>query len=288
MSSRRISVPVIAAALAVSTLLIGGCGTRQTSVDVRGSDTMVNLGAAWAEAYMAKNKHMTIAVQGGGSGTGIKSLIDKNCNIAQASRPIKASELEQGRAAGLDIKEFIVAYDGVAMVVHPSNPVSDLTLEQLGSIFRGEITNWKEIGGSDAVMVVTARDTSSGTHVFVKELVVQQKQTLKNAEYGPGVQFLPSMAAIVTEVSQNPAAIGYVGLGYLTPQIKALGVKKNAASPAVTPTAATVTDKTYEVARPLFLYLPGEAKGEVKSYLDWILSAEGQQIVAKLGFVTVR
>lgn len=288
MNFRRVSLLILAAAILASTLAVAGCSPKQTSLDIRGSDTMVNLGAAWAEAYMAKNKHVTIAVMGGGSGTGIKSLIDKNCTIAMASRAIKSSEFDQGKAAGLDIKEVIVAYDGVAMVVHPSNPVTEITLADLGRIFRGEVTNWKEVDGNDAVIAVLSRDTASGTHVFVKELVVQQKETIKGAEYGPGVQFLPSTAAIVIEVSQNPNAIGYVGLGYLTAQTKALGVKKDDGSPAVGPSGATVKDKTYEVARPLFLYLPGEAQGEVRKYIDWILGSEGQQIVGKLGFVTVK
>ncbi len=288
MSFRRVSLLILAAAILASTIAIGGCGPKQTLLDIRGSDTMVNLGAAWAEAYMAKYRHVTIAVMGGGSGTGIKSLIDKNCTIAMASRAIKSSEMDQGKAAGLDIREVIVAHDGVAMVVHPSNPVTEMTLANLGRIFRGEVTNWKEVGGSDAAIAALSRDTASGTHVFVKELVVQQKETIKGAEYGPDVQFLPSTAAIVTEVSQNPNAIGYVGLGYLTQHVKPLGVKKDAGSPAVLPSATTVKNKTYEVARPLFLYLPGEAQGKVKKYIDWILGAEGQQTVEKLGFVTVK
>jgi len=287
MASRRLTGMALVLVLVLGGALLSGCKQKIT-LDVRGSDTMVNLGAAWAEEYMAANKNVTIAVQGGGSGTGISALIAKNCNIAQASRAIKQSEIDQGKAAGLNIKEVIAAFDGVAMVVHPTNPVNELTLEQLSLILRGEITNWKDVGGNDTAIVVASRDTASGTHVFVKELVVQMRETLKTAEYGPNVQFLPSTAAIVTEVSQNPNAIGYVGLGYLKPEIRALRVKNDANAPAIAPSVATVKDKSYVVARPLFLYLPGEPTGGTKDYIDWILGAKGQEIVTKLGFVGVK
>jgi phosphate transport system substrate-binding protein len=283
---RKLALIALLGTLAVGSVLISACQPKLT-LDVRGSDTMVNLSAAWAEAYMGKNKNATIAVQGGGTGTGIAQLIAKNCNIAMASRPIKSSEIDQGAKAGLAIKEVTVAFDGVVMVVHPSNPVSELTIEQLSLILRGEVTNWKDVGGNDQAIVVLARDTASGTHAFVKELVVQMHETQKNNQYGPNTQFLSSTNAIVTEVSQNTAGIGYVGLGYLKPEIKALKVKKDANSAAVLPSVATVKDKSYPIARGLYYYLPQEPAGAVKAYIDWIKSAEGQALVAKLGFVPI-
>lgn len=281
---RRFTLIALVLALAVGAVLISGCRPKLT-LDIRGSDTMVNLGAAWAEAYMARNRNASIAVQGGGTGTGITQLIAKNADIAMASRPIRPTELENGRRAGLDIKEITVAYDGVAMVVHPSNPVTELSLEQLSLIFRGAVTNWKELGGNDQPIVVMARDTASGTHVFVKEFVVQLRETQKENEYGPQTQFLASTAAIVTEVSRNPAAIGYVGLGYLRPEIRALGVRADAASPAVVPSVQTIANKSYPIARPLFFYVPQAPTGPLRAFLDWIRGPEGQAIVARVGFV---
>lgn len=297
---RRIGYLVLVLTIGFAAAFVSGCrdnnqggnGTpppppppARISLDIRGSDTMVNLGAAWAETYMDLHSNFSIAVQGGGSGTGIAQLLNKNCDIAQASRGIKGSEIDAGKAAGLDVYEVIAAYDGVAMVVHPANPVEELTIEQLGEILRGEITNWSAVGGSNTPIVVASRDTASGTHVFIKELLVQRDGALKDAEYGPQVQFLPSTSAIVTEVSQNVNAFGYVGLGYMVPEIKAIKVKADADSPGVAPSVAAVQAGTYGVARPLFLYLPGEPEGAVKDYIDWILSAAGQEIVAKLGFV---
>jgi phosphate transport system substrate-binding protein len=199
------------------------------------------------------------------------------------SRPMKDSEkAEVKKSTGKDVKEFIVAYDGVAMVVHKDNPVTELTMAQLAQIFKGEITNWKDLGGADATIVVLSRDTASGTHVFIKEHV------LGNAEYGSNVQFLTSNQAIYSEVKGNSQAIGYIGLGYLDDAVKALAVKKDDSSAAVLPTVATVKDKTYVVSRPLYNYTAGDPSGLVKTYLDFVMGTEGQAIVADLGFVPVK
>jgi len=282
MGLRRFLMIVLIAAIGISTVALSACQTK-TSLDIRGSDTMVNLGAKWAEKFMAKNSKYTVAVQGGGSGTGVTALINKNTDIAQMSRPMKDTEkADVKKATGQDAKEFIVAYDGVAMVVHKDNPLTEITIAQLGQIFRGEITNWKQLGGPDAPIVALSRDTSSGTHVFVKEHV------LGNKEYGPGVQFLTSSQAIHDEVKQNAKAIGYIGLGYLDDSVKALAVKKDDSAAAVLPTVATVKDKTYSVSRPLYNYTAGEASGLVKTYLDWVMGAEGQKVVEDLGFVPIK
>lgn len=288
MSRKRFTILLLVAAICFSLLLLGACKTK-TSLDIRGSDTIVNLGARWAEKFMAKNQKYSVAVQGGGSGTGATALINKNCDIAQMSRAMKDSEKQSLKnSTGQDAKEFIVAYDGVAFVVNPNNPVGELSEIQLARIYRGEVTNWKEFGGPDATIVVLSRDTSSGTHVFVKEHIVMERETNKTAEYGANVQFLTSNQAIYTEVKQNPQAVGYIGLGYLDSAVKALAVMKDADSPAVLPSVATVKDKTYPVARPLFNYTVGEPKGLVKTYLDFVLGTEGQAIVEELGFVPVK
>lgn len=279
---------VLATVVLATSLVLTGCGKSTTAVDVRGSDTMINLGAAWAEAFMAKNKGTTIAVQGGGSGTGINALINKNTNIAQASRKIKTQEIDDAKKNGVNPKEYIVAYDGVAVIVNRQNPVSALTVAQIAAIYRGEIASWKEVGGNDEPVVVLARDTASGTHVFIKEHVVQEGGKNSKAEYGKNVQFLSSTQSIFTEVSNNPRAIGYIGLGYLSDKVKAIHVKKDANSAAVPPSVATVKDKTYDISRPLYFYTNGEPQGAIKAFIDFVLSKEGQDIVLKLDFVPVK
>lgn len=281
-SIKRFLVIALIVAIGLTSVALSACQTK-TSLDIRGSDTMVNLGAAWAEKFMAKNSKNTVIVQGGGSGTGATSLINKNTDIAQMSRPMKDSEKAEVKSKTTkDAKEFIVAYDGVAMVVHKDNPLNELTMAQLAQIYKGEITNWKDLGGTDTPIVALARDTASGTHVFIKEHV------LGNKEYGANVQFISATQAIHNEVAGNVRAIGYIGLGYLDDAVKALGVKKDADSPAVLPSLATVKDKTYVVSRPLYNYTAGDPTGVVKAYLDFVMSTEGQQIVAQLGFVPVK
>jgi phosphate transport system substrate-binding protein len=275
------------------TLLLGlaACaGAKDTSgtglagsLQVKGSDTMVNLGSAWAEEFMAQNAKVSIAVTGGGSGTGIAALINKSTDICQASRAIKPEEIDKARSNGVDPKEFVVALDGLAVVVNPANPVSELTFAQLADIYTGKISNWKDVGGKDEVMVVLSRDTNSGTHVFFKEHVLQSKDP--RAEYGGKVQMMAASQAGVIEVRQNPKAIFYVGLGYVGDEMKALAIKREASSEAVKPSQETVKSGEYAIARPLYLYTNGEPTGLAKAYIDWIMGADGQRIVRELDFV---
>ena len=264
----------------------GGQGELSGSIQVKGSDTMVNLGSAWAEDFMKLNPKVNVAVTGGGSGTGIAALINRSTDIAQASRPMKSEEIEKAQANGVNPKEIMVALDGLAVVVNPANPVKELTFDQLADIYVGKIANWKEVGGNDAPMVVLSRDTNSGTHVFFKEHVVQSKD--KKAEYGPRVQMMSSSQAGVQEVSQNPNAIFYVGLGYVSDSVRVLGIKKDEQSPAVTPSAETVTSGEYPVARPLFFYSDGDPTGVAKAFVDFVLGPDGQKIVGDLDFVALR
>ncbi|MEW6082132.1 MAG: phosphate ABC transporter substrate-binding protein [Bacillota bacterium] len=256
------------------------------SIDVRGSDTMVNLGATFAEAFMDKHPEVSIVVQGGGSGTGIKALMQKNTDIAQASRKAKDSEIEEGRANGVDMVETVVAWDGLSVVVNLSNPLDSITMEDLGAIYRGQITNWKELGGPDLAIAALARDTASGTHVFFKEHVVQMGH--KDAEYGDAVQMLPSTAAVVAEVEQSPNAIGYIGLGYYDPsKVKMLGIPDASGNPVMA-SIETVKSGTYTLARPLQVYTNGQPSGLIKEYVDFMLGPEGQGIVLDLDFVPVK
>lgn len=281
---KKLALLVLALVVALTAI---ACQPKKSVIDVNGSDTMVNMGAALAEDFMKTTKNVEVVVSGGGTGTGIASLIDGRAQIAQASRDMKADEKTKAQAKGT-LHEVIVAWDALAVVVHPSNPVKELTLAQLAKIYRGEITNWKELGGADAPLVLLSRDTTSGTFQFFREFVVQEQGKLKNAEYAQATMMMPSTEAIVQELSRNVNAIGYVGLGYLKPSMAAVGMKADETAPAVLPAVATVSDKTYSLARPLYFYIVGDLKGALKSYVDFVLSDAGQKIVRELGFVPIR
>jgi phosphate transport system substrate-binding protein len=237
---------------------------------------------------MKANPKVSIAVSGPGSGAGIAALIDSTTDICQSSRTIKQSEIDQAKAKGVNPYEIQVASDGLSVVVHPSNPVSELTIAQLSAIYTNQITNWKEVGGNDAPIVVLSRDTNSGTHVFFKEHVVQmaglptQNTTL---EYGSKVLFLPSTEEGVSEVARNSNAIFYPGLGYVTSQVKLVMIKKTASDPGVLPSEKTVLDGTYPISRPLLFYTNGVPTGIIKTFIDYCLSTEGQKKVTEVGYV---
>lgn len=282
----RVRFLLIAACLVL--FAISGCG-RQRTIQVKGSDTMVNLGQAWAEAYMAKHPEASISVTGGGSGVGIAALINGDVDIAQASREMKPEEKEEARKRGRDPKEFVVARDGLSVIVNPKNPLDKLTIEQLSGIYTGKIRNWKQLGGKDAPIVVLSRDRSSGTHVFFLEHVVRMGNPKGPEEYHKTVLMQVSSQSIGDEVSKNENAIGYVGMGYVEKgRHKAIAVAKDANSPFVQPSAENVLNGTYPIARPLYMYTPGEPEGTVKDFIDFVLSDEGQRIVAKQEFVPVR
>jgi phosphate transport system substrate-binding protein len=237
---------------------------------------------------MAENPDVSIAVSGPGSGVGIANLIDGTTDVCQASRKIKPQEIDQAEANGAYPYEIQVATDALSVVAHPSNPVSELTIVQLSAIYTNQITNWKEVGGSDAPIVALSRDTNSGTHVFFKEHVVQMAGLAtedKSLEYGPQVLMLPSTKEGVDEVAKNPNAIFYPGLGYVTDEVKPLAIKKTDGDPAVLPSVETALDGTYPVARPLLYYTNGEPSGVIKTFIDYCLSPEGQEKVVEVGYV---
>jgi phosphate transport system substrate-binding protein len=253
----------------------------------RGSDTMVNLALAWAEAYAGVQPSVSISVSGGGSGTGITALTDKTIQIANASRAMKPEEIETAQANGVDPKELTVAGDAIAVIVHPDNPVDQLTLQQVSDIFSGKINNWEEVGGENRPIVRVSRETNSGTHVFFLESVIRLGRKDDKSIFSADTLLLPSSEGITSEVGQNLNAIGYDGLGYITPAVKMLSLATDPAGPYVGPSKETALDGSYPIARDLYMYTDGEPTGWVKEYLDWILSAEGQAIVAKLGFVPI-
>ena len=256
--------------------------------NIIGSNTVTPLSTVWAEEFMKTHPKVNIAVSGPGSGAGIAALINGTTDICQASRTIKASEVDQAKANGVNPYDTTVALDALSVVVHPSNPVSELTFAQLSAIYTNQITNWREVGGSDAPIVVISRDTNSGTHVFFKEHVVQMQgldTENKDLEYGTEVLFLPSTEEGVTEVAKNPNAIFYPGLGYVTDAVKLLAIKKTADDPAVLPSVETALDGSYPVARPLLYYTNGEPTNVIKAFIDYCLSVEGQQKVTDVGYV---
>ncbi len=252
-----------------------------------GSDTMVNLALAWAEAYAAEHPDIRISVTGGGSGTGLAALINGTTNIANASRAIKQDEVAKATANGITPTEFVVARDAIAVIVNPENPVSQLSLPQLSRIYQGQITNWREVGGEDRPIVLLSRETNSGTHVYFLENVLRLGKADPTILFSPDTLLMPSSEGISAEVRQNPNAIGYDGLGYVTPDMKTVAVAVKDGGPYVMPGISTVNNKTYPIARDLYMYTPGAPAGAVKDYLDWITGAEAQKIVADLGFVPI-
>lgn len=261
---------------------------NDSSVQVKGSDTMVNLVQAWAEAFMEERPNAFIAVTGGGTGTGFAALINGTCDLAMASREIKPTEIELARKKGVEPKEFKPALDGLAVVVHPSNPVSELTVEQLAAVFTGKIRNWKELGGQDVNIVVLSREVNSGTHVYFKEHVLRGGKADSKEEFSPDALLMPSSQAIADETANNSGAIGYFGMGYLAPSLKAVSVAQKAGEPAVPPTVENVISGAYPISRPLYIYSKGEAAGEAKALLDFMLSDKGQALVEENDFVPVK
>lgn len=260
--------------------------TQSTYIDNMGSDTIVNLALAWAEAYQAVEPDVRISVTGGGTGTGLTALVNKSVDIANASRQIKTEELDAARAAGLNPQEFIIARDAIAVIVNPENPVDHLTLQQLSAIYRGEINNWSEVGGEDRPIVRLSRETNSGTHVFFLETVVRLSSSTDETIFSADTLLLPSSEGIIAEVSENPNAIGYDGLGYITSNVKMVALS-SVENPDVyvLPSAESVADGTYMISRDLYMYTQDVPTGEIMNYLEWILTPEAQQIVVDLGFV---
>lgn len=258
----------------------------ETIVNI-GSDTMVNLALAWAEAYMALHPEVRISVTGGGSGTGIAALINGTAHIANASRAMKKEEIEAARANGITPVEFTVALDAIAVVVHPSNPVDRLTLSQISAIYTGKITNWSQVGGEDRPIVLLSRESNSGTYMYFLEHVIRMGDPKSDLLFSPETLLMPSSEGISAEIRQNPNAIGYDGLGYVTPDQKVVAVSVDEDGPFVLPSVETVNNGSYPISRPLYMYTAGEPQGAVRAYIDWILT-EGQAIVPTLGFVPLR
>lgn len=291
---KNIALAIFALSAAIALMGCGrppskGTSSKPAMVQIKGSDTMVNLGQAWAEAYMKNNAGSNIAVTGGGSGTGIAAMIQGTTDIAEASRAMKPEETKLAKERGVDPVEHEVALDALSVIVNPANPISKLTIDQISDIFTGKITNWKQIGGPDQKIVLLSRDKNSGSHVFFLEHVLRRGNDKGPEEYASSALMMPSSEAIASQVSTDKGTIGYVGLGYVDPKKhKALAIAKTAAGPYIMPSIDTAIDHTYPISRPLYWYTNGEPKGDIKSLLEFVLSPEGQKIVDKLGFAPVK
>lgn len=258
---------------------------------VSGSTTLLEVANAWAEDFMAKFGG-SITVNGGGSGEGIKSLIDGTTDLANASRSMKDSEKQEASSKGIDLKEYVVLWDGIAVIVSKNVNVSELTFDQLSKIYKGEINNWKDVGGADAEIIAAARESSSGTGEYFLANIVRLGNSESQDEYSDKCLLLQTNADMVAQVSGNENIIGYVGLGYLKEAgdtVNAVKIKKDSSSSAVSPSVGTVTDRSYPISRELYVYADGNKMTELaQAYLDFILSADGQQIGIDAGFVPVK
>ena len=265
----------------------GSANSPQVYIENKGSDTIVNLALAWAEKYQTENPDISISVTGGGSGTGIAALVNGTVDIANASRQIKQKEIDLAHEEGIEPVEHIIAGDAIAVIVNPTNPVKELTLKQISDIYSGVYTNWSEVGGDDRPIVRLSRETNSGTHVYFLETVVRLGNKESETLFSTNTLLLPSSEGIISEVRQNPNAIGYDGLGYVPEDLNMIAIAPEEGDAYVLPSVETVNNGTYAIARDLYMYTNGEPTGEIAIYLAWILSPEAQEIVKELGFVPI-
>ncbi|HTD66344.1 MAG TPA: phosphate ABC transporter substrate-binding protein [Candidatus Limnocylindria bacterium] len=288
-------------ALAAAALVLSGCGKKgenaggeegksgkTTSIQNIGSDTMVNLAQAWAEAYHAVDPSVSVEVSGGGSGVGVSALINGTCDIANSSRKLEKEEEEKATAkyGGKHPEEFLVGYDALAIYVHPSCPLNEISVEQLSELFKegGKINKWSELGvtvpGGQDEIVRVSRQNNSGTYHYFREHVVGKKNDFKK-----GSRDMSGSKDVVELVANTPSALGYSGLGYKTDKVKIVNVSKKTGEKAVVPSIPTTLDGTYPIARPMFMYTPPGSSDQVKKYLHWVRTPPGQKIVVESGYV---
>jgi phosphate transport system substrate-binding protein len=266
-----------AALMLVAVVAIASAFMQQTTITVKGSDTMVILAQKWAELYMKSNQNVSIQVTGGGSGVGITALINGTTDICDASRQMKQTEIEKLKARYNTLGvEIPCAKDGITIFLNEANSVSEVTIKQLSDIYQGKIRNWKELGGKDAEIRLYGRENSSGTYVYFHDEVVK-------GDYAASTQTLPGTAAVVNAVKKDVNGIGYGGAAYAV-GVKHAKVKKDANSSAYLPTAETIGKGEYPITRYLYMYMRNRPTGETKKYIDWILGPEGQRVVTEVGY----
>jgi phosphate transport system substrate-binding protein len=274
---RSLILSVAMLSLAVPCFAEGGTYTEnRTKIVIEGSTTVLPVAQAAAETFMRQNPTIDITVRGGGSGVGIASLIDKTCDIGDASRQIKDAELDKATSNGVSPQAHVVAMDGICVIVNPVNPISSISKKQIKDIFTGKVSDWSQVGGSGGKIVVLSRDSSSGTFEAFGTLA------LDGAKVRPDALMQASNQAIASTVARTPAAIGYIGLGYVTNEVKALEIN------GVKPSKETVLMGTYPFSRPLFMYTNGKPQGVVRDFIDFVKSSEGQKIAEEQGYVALR
>ncbi len=280
---------LVALSLTLSIALFTLNAQARTTIQNKGSDTLVNVAQAWAEAYSKKMQEVAIAVSGGGSGTGIAAMINGTVDIANASRQMKKKEIDLAKKRGQTPVEHIVGYDALAVFIHADNPAKSLSIDQLKKIYaRGkEYQNWSDLGievpgCKDNAIVVVSRQNNSGTYTYFRKAV------LGKTKYRQGTLDMHGSKDVVDLVEKTPCAIGYSGLAYATDHIKMACITQEDGQPCVSPTVETASNRSYPIARPLLMYTDGEPQGEIKNYLDWILSDEGQCIIQEKGYAPVR
>lgn len=276
--------------LCLGTALFTSGASARTEIQNKGSDTLVNVAQAWAEAYQSVDPEVAVAVSGGGSGTGIASLLNGTVDIANASRQIKSKEMEMATKSGIKPVELIVGFDALAVFLHGDNPGNTLTIEQLREVFGrgGKATKWTDLGlevpgCKDQQIIVVSRQNNSGTYAYFKKAVLGKK-----GKYRQGTLDMHGSKDVVDLVEKTPCAIGYSGLAYATDHVKLACIAEADPAQCVVPSSATAADKTYPIARPLFMYTNGEPQGHIKTYLDWVMSDTGQCIIAAKGYAPVR
>jgi phosphate transport system substrate-binding protein len=277
-------------AFIVAGTAVGATAADRVVIQNKGSDTLVNVAQAWAEAYSKVNPKVAIAVSGGGSGTGIAAMINGTVDIANASRKMKASEIKSAESNGQNPKEHVVGYDALAVYLNSANPAKSLSFNQLKEIFirGGKATKWSDVGlkvpGCDSdEIVVVSRQNNSGTYAYFKKAVLGKK-----GKYRQGTLDMQGSKDVVDLVQHTPCAIGYSGLAYATDKVKMACISKEDGAACISPSVATASDRSYPIARPLFMYTNGEPQGAVKEYMDWVLSDAGQCILLKKGYAPVK
>ncbi|RQW79735.1 MAG: PstS family phosphate ABC transporter substrate-binding protein [Geobacter sp.] len=289
---------IVFSAFFIGTVLIfTGCKKKETAekvvITVKGSDTMVNLAQKWAEVYMSINANVSIQVTGGGSGTGIAALFNKTTDLANSSREIKEAELQNAKQKGVEPIQHEVALDGIALIVHPNNKVDNLTIQQVSDIFTGKITNWKQVGGEDLPMTLYGRENSSGTYEFFKEHVLGKDEKGKQKDYATSTQVLQGTASLGESVARDVKGIGYGGVGYFAERkdVRILHIKADENSEAVSPVEngkvnyEAIWSRKYSISRYLYCYTDQNIKPELKAYIDFIVSAEGQNVVKQMEYI---
>jgi phosphate transport system substrate-binding protein len=279
---------ILSTTLLMSALLTTMAPQARTLIQNKGSDTLVNVAQAWAETYPEVNPEVAVAVSGGGSGTGIAAMINGTVDIANASRKMKDSEIAQAEKNGQTPLEHIVGYDALAVFINKNNPIESMTFEQLKNIFGRDpkVKNWSDMGitvpGCKDEIVVVSRQNNSGTYAYFKETILGE-----GGKYRQGTLDMQGSKDVVDLVEKTPCAIGYSGLAYATEHVKMVCVAATDAEDCISPSVATASDRSYPIARPLFMYTDGEPKGEIKNYLDWITSDAGQCILLKKGYAPI-